>query len=162
MHYPGKSSMKVVNSFKPLILSASLLLAGCRETVVYTIYNNTPWNLIVELTDREVDWVAGKPLRMDKDMLARIRWVNEEGQDYPVLSIRRDDVAGHYRFTSPGYPIPTEYAGRRRGGILEYRFQLQQDWNLYLMRPEDSYPAPGRHLRLQPPGFPIGRYTIAK
>jgi hypothetical protein len=127
---------------------------------VYTVYNNTPWNLTVELTDSELDWVAGTPLRMDKYLLTRVRWVNEDGRNYPVLSIRQDEVAGYYRFTSPEYPIPAQYAGRRRGGILEYRFQLQQDWNLYLMRPEDSYPAPGRHLRLQPPGFPIGRYTI--
>lgn len=124
---------------------------------MYTIYNNTPWNLIVELRDGEEEWVAGTPLHIDNDMQRRLRWRHENGRDFPVLAIRRDETAGYYKFTSPDYPVPEEYVAKRRGGVREYRLQLQQDWNLYLMRPEDSYPAPGRHLRLQPPGFPKGR-----
>lgn len=140
-----------------LVISASLMLAGCKESIIYTIYNNTPWNLVVELKDGEEAWVAGTPLRIDKDIQGRMQWLREGGQHFPVLTIRRDEIVSYYKFTSPEYPVPEEYAAKRRGGVREYRFQLQQDWNLYLMRPEDSYPAPGRHLRLQPPGFPKGR-----
>lgn len=146
--------MKVVSLLKWLVLPASLLLWGCQESAVYTIYNNTPWNLVVELQDGVEIWAAGTPLHIDKAMQERMAWLREEGLDSPVLAIRRDEMSGRYTFTSPEYPIPEEYAGKRRGGAREYRFQLQQDWNLYLMRPGDSYPAPGRHLRLQPPGFP--------
>lgn len=143
----------MMRHLKLMLLSAGLLLAGCQESTVYTIYNNTPWNLTVELEDGELAWVSGTPLHIDKDIQNRMGWRNEGGLHFPVLAIRRDDMKGSYRFTSPDYPIPEEYAGKLRGA-REYRLQLQQDWNLYLMKPGDSYPAPGRHLRLQPPGFP--------
>jgi len=135
--------------FKFVVLSLSLLFAACQESATYTIYNNTPLDLVVELQDGEVTWEAGTPLRIGHAMQRKLLWLEKAGQRFPVLSIRHDDKIARYSFTSPDYPIPAEYLSKG-----EYRFQLQQDWNLYLMVPGDSYPAPGKHLRFQPQGFP--------
>src|SRR5688572_26866687 len=132
---------------KLILVSAALLLAGCPASTVYTIYNNTRWNLVVELKDEQVTWVAGSPLRIDSKVQGKMEWVNENGQSFPVLKVRHGEAVGVYKFTSPAYPIPDEYRGK------EYRFQLQEDGNLYIMMRDDSYPA--RRIRFQPPGFPM-------
>jgi hypothetical protein len=151
--------MQAVSRFKFLWVLAGLMLGGCQEFAVYTIYNNTPWNLVVELADGERTWVPGEPLRIDAALQGRLHLLEDAGQRVPVLRLsRQEETVGVYPLGFSEYPIPGEYAARH-GKAREYRFQLQQDWNLYLMRPEDDYPAPGKHLRLQPPGFPKGRVS---
>ncbi|HEX5057688.1 MAG TPA: hypothetical protein VFX02_14470 [Gammaproteobacteria bacterium] len=142
--------------FRFIVLSLSLLSAGCQKSATYTIYNNTPLDLVVELQNGEMEWEAGTPLQIDGAMQQRLLWLEEAGRRFPVLTIRHDGKTARYSFTSPDYPIPAEY--RSKG---EYRFQLQQDWNLYLMLPGDPYPAPGKHLRFQPQGFPKAQDKIS-
>lgn len=144
----------ILHDLKLILILASLLLAGCSASVVYTIYNNTRWNLVVELRDERRVWIPGTPLHIDKDIQGRLEWISANGQYFPVLKVRQDQTEAVFKFTSPEYPIAEEYAGKR-GGRQEYRFQLQEDWNLYILKPEAAYPAVGRNIRFQPPGFPI-------
>jgi hypothetical protein len=134
-------------------LAVCLLLAGCPSAgSVYTIYNNTRWDLVIELKDGQLNWMPGTPLRIDSGMLNRLQWMSEAQGSFPVLAIRRGELTGVFKFTSPEYPIPEEYTVRA-GSRVEYRLQLQEDGNLYIMQAEDSYPA--RHIRFQPAGFPM-------
>jgi hypothetical protein len=144
---------------KLILMSAILVLSGCPVSVVYTIYNNTRKDIVVELKDDEqMVWVPGAPLYIDSDIQSRLKWVDEGGSHFPILMIRQGEKVAVYSFTSPKYPIPEEYVAKSPGKAREYRFQLHEDGNLYIMKPEESYPA--RFIRFQPPGFPMRKDNI--
>lgn len=143
---------------KLILISTILVLSGCAGSVVYTVYNNTRWNLIVELRDQQVSWVPGTPLRINSHIQSGMQWVEEGGKRFPILTIRQGETVAIYKFTSPEYPIPEEYIAKSRGKTREYRFQLHEDGNLYLMKPKESYPA--RFIRFQPPGFPMRKANV--
>lgn len=139
-----------------LILTA-LLLQGCPMSMAITVHNNTKSEILVELKDGQMKWPPGASLRFDANM-DRLQWVHEDNLYIPLLTLSRGGKVANYRLISARRPMPSEYIAHSPGkgftsGTEEYRFQLEANGNLYVVRP--GSPLPATALEPQPPGFPI-------
>ena len=133
------------------------MLQGCPKSMAVTVYNNTASDLFVELRDGQTKWAPGTSLRLNADM-DRLEWVQEDELYVPVLKVRQGARVARYKLISARRPVPMEYIGHSpakgfTSGVEEYRFQMEQDGSLYIVKPDAL--TPERTLDRQPPGFPI-------
>ncbi len=140
----------------PLLLVLPIL-QGCPKSLAITVYNNTASELFVELENDKTKWAPGTSLRFDAN-IDRLEWVHEDELFIPVLKVREGARVVSYKLLSARRPVPMEYIGHSpakafTSGTEEYLFQMEQDGNLYIVKP--GAPSPERTLDRQPPGFPI-------
>lgn len=123
------------------LVVVALLLQGCPKGVTVTVHNNTKADLLVELNKGEIKWPQGTSLHFENDEL----WVRDNGRYTPVLAVKWKSTVLTYKLFSLR-DLPAEYIGYSSGssfssGTQDYRFQLETDMNLYVVKPEDSFPA---------------------
>lgn len=114
-----------------------------------SIYNNSSTNLAVELRDGLLPWEAGTEITFEGRELDKLEWVHEEKYYTPILKVKSQEQSVIYRFMS--FDIPYAYIGDTNGQLV-HRFQMEEDGQLYLVKPDQKFPA---DIKSQPPGFPI-------
>lgn len=139
------------------LMLVTLLLQGCPMSMAITVHNNTKSEMLVELKDGQMRWLPGTSLRFDANMV-RLQWVHEDNLYIPLLTLSQEGKTVSYKLISARRPVPQGYIAHSPGkgftsGKEEYRFQLEADGNLYVVKPGLSLPA--SDLEPQPPGFPI-------
>ena len=140
----------------PLFLLMSfLLLTACPPPQELTVYNHTGTDLSVLITERRIEWQAGRALVISDN--ASVSWEDLQWGNVPqsqmmarVLVVESREGLRRYLLAIPG--LPDEYLDSRTG--MKKRFlQLEPDGRLYAVKAGATFPV--EPLPSQPAGLPI-------
>jgi hypothetical protein len=139
------------------LMLTALLLQGCPKGVAIQLFNNSKEELLIlTQSNGPLKWSTGSSLRFQSGENGMKAARDERDHIVPLLSVKKGTMLLNYKLSF--YGTPDEYIGCSAGttfssGTIEYRLQLEEDGNLYLVKPGDPFPA--RSLEPQPTGFPI-------
>lgn len=140
------------------LILVALLLQACPKGVAIQLYNNSKEDLLVlTQNDEQLKWVAGSSLRFGSEAEFHLKLVRDARNFIvPLLSVKKGTKLSNYELSF--YGLPDEYVRYSSGstftsGTIEYSLQLEEDGNLYPVKP--GTPLPATNLVPHPPGFPI-------
>jgi len=132
-----------------LLIILTLLLQGCPFGTIVIIYNNTQYNLVIELKEGgKLLWPSATRLRFDDKNMDKLEWITDGGFYIPIIKVSFECETLVYKFIEGGGEEYGRYSHRMFDKNIEYKLQLESDQKWYAVKTTDPFPS--KNLYPQP------------
>lgn len=134
-----------------------LFLQGCPLVVVTSIYNHSGMGLVLHCVDRDIEWANGTSIRFDEHLINELPLVKTRNGYTSEYKIKFGNEWAIYQFRTIADLQTYRQADRsfRDDFNYEYRFQIEPDRKMYVIKNNSDFPDLDVLHKGQPPGYPL-------